>query len=385
MFALTSGTTATRKYIPVTDQYLADYKRGWNIWGLQGVPRPPGGAAAADRADVRRLGRVPHRGRHPVRRRHRPDGHDAEAHHPLAVLRAGRASAGSRTPRPSITSALRLSLPRQVGMIIAANPSTLHQPGPHRRPGEGSRCSATWPTARSIRASTFPPTCAQPCGRGCDNATRARPRAGGDHPPHRDAAIRSDYWPPNCLLGNWTGGSVGAYLRHYPRYFGDLPVRDVGLIASEGRMTIPLSDGTPAGVLDVTSHYFEFIPEDEVRQSAADRAGGRRAASRAATTTSCRRRRSACTATHPRRGARDRLPQPDAADRVSEQGRPLRQRDRREAVGISRHAVDGAGAARAGPDADRRTAWRRAGTTNCRITACSWSAATWPTRRRAGG
>src|SRR5216683_3361733 len=35
MFALTSGTTATRKFIPVTDQYLVDYKRGWNIWGLR--------------------------------------------------------------------------------------------------------------------------------------------------------------------------------------------------------------------------------------------------------------------------------------------------------------------------------------------------------------
>src|SRR2546421_11637603 len=35
MFALTSGTTATRKYIPVTASYLADYRRGWNIWGLK--------------------------------------------------------------------------------------------------------------------------------------------------------------------------------------------------------------------------------------------------------------------------------------------------------------------------------------------------------------
>src|SRR5262245_45207454 len=36
MFALTSGTTAARKYIPVTPQYLADYRRGWNIWGVRG-------------------------------------------------------------------------------------------------------------------------------------------------------------------------------------------------------------------------------------------------------------------------------------------------------------------------------------------------------------
>jgi hypothetical protein len=75
-----------------------------------------------------------------------------------------------------------------------------------------------------------------------------------------------DYWPKNCLLGNWMGGSVGAYLRHYPRYFGTLPLRDVGLIASEGRMTIPLEDDTPSGVLDITSHYFEFIPEEEADQ-----------------------------------------------------------------------------------------------------------------------
>lgn len=41
MFALTSGTTAARKYIPVTDQYLADYKRGWNIWGLKAFRAHP--------------------------------------------------------------------------------------------------------------------------------------------------------------------------------------------------------------------------------------------------------------------------------------------------------------------------------------------------------
>src|SRR5262249_30169694 len=72
-----------------------------------------------------------------------------------------------------------------------------------------------------------------------------------------------DYWPKDLVIGNWMGGSVGAYLRHYPKYFGDTPVRDVGLIASEGRMTIPWNDGTPSGILDVTSHFFEFIPEEE--------------------------------------------------------------------------------------------------------------------------
>src|SRR5579871_4801385 len=35
MFAMTSGTTASRKYIPVTQQYLEDYKRSWSLWGLR--------------------------------------------------------------------------------------------------------------------------------------------------------------------------------------------------------------------------------------------------------------------------------------------------------------------------------------------------------------
>src|SRR5439155_17190977 len=35
MFALTSGTTAARKYLPVTAQYQGDYRRGGNLWGLK--------------------------------------------------------------------------------------------------------------------------------------------------------------------------------------------------------------------------------------------------------------------------------------------------------------------------------------------------------------
>jgi hypothetical protein len=73
-----------------------------------------------------------------------------------------------------------------------------------------------------------------------------------------------DFWNPrHLLIGTWTGGSVGPYLRQLPQYYGDTFLRDLGLVASEGRMTIPIQDRTSAGVLDITSHYFEFIPEEE--------------------------------------------------------------------------------------------------------------------------
>jgi hypothetical protein len=65
------------------------------------------------------------------------------------------------------------------------------------------------------------------------------------------------------FIANWTGGTMGLYLKDFPEYFGDTPVRDIGLLASEGRMSIPVEDGTPAGILEVSSHFYEFIPVAE--------------------------------------------------------------------------------------------------------------------------
>jgi hypothetical protein len=264
MFALTSGTTATRKYIPVTDQYLADYKRGWNLWGLKvfrdhrevamrpilqmsgdwqethtesGVPcgAVTGLTAQMQKRIVRWLYCVP-----------------------VPVSRIKDAPA-------KYYVALRLSLPRRVGMIIAANPSTLINMA---KLGDQEKESLL----RDLADGTLNASLDVP--QDIRDALRPRLRRCPDRVRELEAIIARtgtlyprDYWGPDCLLGNWTGGSMGAYLRHYPRYFGACPVRDVGLIASEGRMTIPLSDGTPAGVLDVTSHFFEFIPEAEMESS----------------------------------------------------------------------------------------------------------------------
>jgi hypothetical protein len=70
-------------------------------------------------------------------------------------------------------------------------------------------------------------------------------------------------WPDLTVLSVWTGGSVGVFLPQLPQFYGSVAVRDHGLSASEGRMTIPLSNGTSAGLLDFYHHYFEFIPVEE--------------------------------------------------------------------------------------------------------------------------
>ena len=61
-----------------------------------------------------------------------------------------------------------------------------------------------------------------------------------------------DVWPTGgTIINTWTGGSMGPYLRQLPKFYGEPPIRDLGLLASEGRMTIPFADHSSAGVLDI--------------------------------------------------------------------------------------------------------------------------------------
>jgi hypothetical protein len=260
MFALTSGTTAARKYIPVTPRYLADYKRGWNLWGLRvfrdhpKVKLRPILQLSSDWQEFR-----------------------TEAGIPCGSVTGLTATMQKRLIRwlycvPACTArikdaaakyyvALRLSLPRKVGVVIAANPSTLVNLA---RTGDLEKEALL----RDLHDGTLNARVDLPADVRAALAGKLRRR----HPERArelEEIIRRtghlyprDYWQ-DFLIGNWTGGSVGAYLRHFPRYFGDAPVRDIGLLASEGRMTIPLADGTPSGVLDITTHFFEFIPEEE--------------------------------------------------------------------------------------------------------------------------
>src|SRR5262249_27862813 len=51
------------------------------------------------------------------------------------------------------------------------------------------------------------------------------------------------------------------------QFYGDIPARDVGLLSTEGRHTMPLEDGKPEGVLAVEANYYEFIPQQDRNSS----------------------------------------------------------------------------------------------------------------------
>ena len=43
-----------------------------------------------------------------------------------------------------------------------------------------------------------------------------------------------------------------------------MPVRDLGYMASEAQMTLPISDCGCAGILAIDANFYEFIPESEI-------------------------------------------------------------------------------------------------------------------------
>src|SRR5262245_53098956 len=262
MFALTSGTTASRKFIPVTPRYLADYRRGWNMWGQRALRDHR--RAVPLRPIVQLVGD--------------PDEFRTEAGIPCGSISGFSANIQKRIIRrlycvPACTGrikdaaartyvALRFSLPRGVGMLLAANPSSLVQLARNADLFKSDLIKdiADGTLKRDLDIPAVIRTELE--GRLKRSPTRAR---------ELDRVAQStgtlfpkDVWPPERLLiGTWTGGSVGPYLRQLPRYYGNTFLRDIGLIASEGRFTIPVTNDSSAGILDILTHYYEFIPEEE--------------------------------------------------------------------------------------------------------------------------
>ena len=267
LFALTSGTTAARKLIPVTDTYLADYRRGWNMWGARAY-RDHRGRRLFLRALVQMVG-DPDEYRTPAGI---PCGNltGFTAIHQKWFVRKLYAVPPECGKIPDATAryhvALRFALPRDCALFLAANPSTLIALG---RALDARKESLL----KDVHDGTLDATLDLPAAIRTVLEARLRPN------PERARELSAvadrlgrlypmDVWAPErSLIGTWTGGSMGPYLRQVPTYFGHPVVRDLGLVASEGRMTIPFANDTPAGVLDITSHFYEFVPEAEAESA----------------------------------------------------------------------------------------------------------------------
>lgn len=271
MFAMTSGTTNKPKTIPVTREALNDYREGWTIWGIQAFDRHFDGL----KRGLKPILQLASDWRESVTPSGIPcgaiTGLTAHMQNPLVRFTYCMPVAGSRIKdiEAKYYVALRHSVHRDLGTTIAANPSTLLAIA---RLGDREKAALI----RDYADGTIDPKWDIP-----PDVRAALPRRGRwkrkkvarkleEIVKRTGRLLPKDYWADMNFMANWTGGTMGAYLRGYPDVFGEKPVRDVGLIASEGRMTIPIEDGTPAGILDIRHHYFEFIPEDDADRDEPD-------------------------------------------------------------------------------------------------------------------
>jgi hypothetical protein len=75
-----------------------------------------------------------------------------------------------------------------------------------------------------------------------------------------------DIWAPK-LISCWLGGTAGLQSARIPEVWGPAPLRDQGLLSSEGRHTLPLADGVPFGPLTIDANFYEFIPVREAESA----------------------------------------------------------------------------------------------------------------------
>lgn len=283
MFAMTSGTTARPKTIPVTRESLDAYRTGWKIWGILAFDAHEG----MIQDGMKPILQLASDWRETATPSGTPcgaiTGLTAAMQNPLIRLNYCMPPAASRIKdvEAKYYVALRLSIYRDVGAIIAANPSTLlgiarlgdREKETLIRDLFDGRIDPKWDIPADVREKLR--------FRSGFRRKRAARRL-EDVAGRTGRLLPKDYWSDLQLMANWTGGTMGAYLNRFEEFFGQTPIRDPGLIASEGRMTIPVEDNSSAGILDYQHHYFEFIPEEaeDVEQpetvEAADLIEGRR-------------------------------------------------------------------------------------------------------------
>jgi len=260
MFAMTSGTTSSSKYIPVTSRFLADYRAGWQMWGIElyrtvpGLPDLHVVQIASSHCRSLTPGGTPCGN---------ISGLVASMQNPLVRSLYTIPSAVAEVADADLKRRLILALAYgdpHVGMFVTANPSSLLQlfESVEKNPeqllrdlhdGLGEQITVPGAAGRRLKSAVGP------------RASRSRQlqqllRLYGHLTPR-------DVWPNLQVMACWTGGSASAYISRLREICQGITICDHGLHASEGRMTMPLAAETSAGLLEIGTHFFEFLPVDK--------------------------------------------------------------------------------------------------------------------------
>ena len=259
MFATTSGTTGSTKYIPVTESYLTEYSHGVHVHTYR---------MFADYRDI-------FDGKILV-----PSSNDVEGR-TSAGLPYGAISGYITKKQPGLLKrfyalpyelakvkhveakyylTLRHAAPADVRLMIMPNPSSLLLLAEKLRVFADALIDDI--RHGTVNPDYLPEGVPKALAAGLEpNARRADELASLLR--QTGALVPGEVWPNLRLLSCWKGGTMPLYLRKLPDVYGDVPVRDLGYMASEGRGATPLVNSGAGGVLNVSTHFFEFGREAE--------------------------------------------------------------------------------------------------------------------------
>jgi hypothetical protein len=261
MFALTSGSTGQPKLIPVTASSRRNHRQITRLWYHRAAIDHPdlfsgkllGAVSPSD--EGRTSAGIPFGAASGLIYRSSPSWIQNAFAVPYEVARVEKFEA-------KYYLTMRLALEHDVTFFGTPNPSTILKliEIVNRRKIE---------LIRDICDGTIDPDCEAPAE--LKRALARRLRKNPARARRLESLIKYDgtlrpkeYWPRLQLIGCWKGGTVGIRLNEFGRWFGKTPVRDLGYMASEAQMTLPISDAGSAGILAVAENFYEFVPEAEI-------------------------------------------------------------------------------------------------------------------------
>ncbi len=250
MLLETSGTTGRPKHLPVTPTWARSVGEAQAMWVLsmvrdhEAVTKGRALTMVSPAAHARSPGGLPIGSN--TGRMHRRQPWYVKLRYPVPT-----SVYALKPDRLKWYTLLRFALQADIASITTANPSTVLLL---------CRRLLEWrePLSRDLAAGTLRHGPAAGLSRWTRRTLELRLRKQTPPTDWRPAKL----WPL-ALVNCWKGGPAGYFVQRLPEALGAaVPVREVGITASEGTFAIPLGDDWPGGVLWPLGHLMEFIGDD---------------------------------------------------------------------------------------------------------------------------
>jgi len=261
MFATTSGTTAQPKFLPITESHLRDYTHAFQVHNYHIIDKYPAAPlgkvfiiTSNDQEGLVANG-APYGAVSGLLNRRQPQ-----------VIRDRFAIPYELCKIKDVDTKyylmLRVALAQRITAILCCNPSSLLLLSDQMKEHAADLVQDI--TNGTVKQCYAPPPALEDAFKPFFKADPTRGRELKRLLDANGVLTPQIVWPDMETISCWKGGPMSFYLEKLSEFYGNVPIRDFGYMASEGRGSIPISDDGAGGVVAITSHFFEFVEEDDV-------------------------------------------------------------------------------------------------------------------------